>query len=85
MRASTLASGQLHHGNEAPTTKLGEQVLIDCLLLARCDVLLHVTSNLATAVGYINPELRMIYHETPMQAAVNYLRLRSSLSGQRWQ
>jgi hypothetical protein len=75
MRAPTLASGQLHHGHQAPSTLLGEQVLIDCLLLARCDVLLHVTSNLATAVGYINPQLRMNYSETPMQAAANHIDL----------
>jgi hypothetical protein len=39
----------------------GEEVLVDCLLLARCDVLIHVVSNIATAAGYINPSLSMIY------------------------
>jgi len=43
---------------------LGEQALIDALLLARCDQLLHTTSNLATAVGYMNPRLRMVYCES---------------------
>jgi hypothetical protein len=51
---------------------LGEQVLIDCLLLARCDALLHVSSNIATAAGYINPKLEMVYCETPAQAAWGY-------------
>jgi hypothetical protein len=46
-----------------PGIALGEQTLVDALLLARCDVLLHTTSNIATAVGYMNPELRMIYCE----------------------
>ncbi len=46
-----------------PGIALGEQTLVDALLLARCDVLLHTTSNIATAVGYMNPRLRMIYCE----------------------
>lgn len=46
-----------------PSVKLGEQALIDVLLLARCEALLHVVSNIATAVGYINPRLRMVYCE----------------------
>jgi hypothetical protein len=75
MRASTLAVDQLHHEPQAPAISLGEQALFDCLLLARCDVLFHVTSNLATAVGYINPKLRMIYNETPEQAIANRYRL----------
>jgi hypothetical protein len=83
MRASTFASDQLHHKPQAPAISLGEQALFDCLLLARCDVLLHVTSNLATAVGYINPKLRMIYSETQKQAIANLARI---LCGQlRWQ
>ena len=51
---------------------LGEQVLLDCLLLARCDALFHVSSNIATAAGYINPSLKMVYCETPTQAAWGY-------------
>jgi len=43
--------------------KRGKEVLIDCLLLAKCNVFIHVTSNIATSVGYINPEIRMVYCE----------------------
>jgi hypothetical protein len=64
-----------------PCTALGEQALIDALLLARCDVLLHTTSNLATAVGYMNPRLRMIYCE-PRLASVSAT-VRARLSRQR--
>ncbi len=71
-RAASLATDQMHHGVVAPAICLGEQVLIDCLLLARCDVLLHVTSNVATAAGYINPKLRMVYCETPAEAWRGY-------------
>jgi hypothetical protein len=44
-----------------PDLKLAEDVLTDCLLLAKCDVLIHRVSNIATAVGYINPSISMIY------------------------
>ena len=64
---------QLHHNNSAPSVELGEQILIDCLMLARCDALIHITSNVATAVGYINPTMKMIYCETPRQAGIGYL------------
>lgn len=44
-----------------PNLKLGEDVLKDCLLLAKCEVLIHRVSNVATAVGYVNPSISMIY------------------------
>ena len=44
-----------------PNLKRGEDVLKDCLLLSKCDVLVHRVSNIATAVGYINPSIPMIY------------------------
>jgi hypothetical protein len=60
------ARGHVHHNHPRPSVRLGEEVLIDALLLARCDRLLHVTSNLATAVGYINPAIEMTYCEGPI-------------------
>lgn len=72
-RARTADDEQIHHGNPDPAIELGEQVLIDALLLARCDAFVHVTSNLATAVGYMNPESRMVYCETKLQALAGYL------------
>ncbi|HYC55939.1 MAG TPA: hypothetical protein VEL28_13475 [Candidatus Binatia bacterium] len=65
---TSLRGGQLHYDNPAAGVALGRQAVVDCLLLAECDVLLHTTSNLATAVGFINPHSRMIYCETPRQA-----------------
>ena len=43
------------------------QVLIDALMPARCDVLVHVTSNIVTAAAYLNPSLRMVYCETALE------------------
>jgi hypothetical protein len=59
---------QLQHAQPAARLDLGTEVLVDTLLLARCDVLLHVVSNIATAVGYINPALRMVYCESRLVA-----------------
>jgi hypothetical protein len=36
-------------------------------------VMLHVTSNIATAAGYINPSLRMVYCESAAQAFRGYI------------
>jgi hypothetical protein len=65
-----------------PCVALGEQALIDALLLARCDVLLHTTSNIATAVGYMNPRLRMVYCEPRLVGARETLRARLSHPGE---
>lgn len=43
--------------------KMAEDVLIDAHLLASCNVFVHVTSNISTAVSFINPEIEMIYCE----------------------
>lgn len=43
--------------------KMAEEVLIDTFLLARGDHFVHVTSNIATAVSYINPRIKMHYCE----------------------
>jgi hypothetical protein len=63
---------QIHHSNPSPSRDIGDQVLVDCLLLSRCDALLHVVSNIATAAGYINPNLTMVYSETRLEAALGY-------------
>ncbi len=54
---------QLHHKNPNPSLKLGEDILIDGLLLANCDLFIHTVSNIATAVGFMNPRSRMVYCE----------------------
>jgi hypothetical protein len=61
--------------------RMGQQALIDALLLARCDVLVHTTSNLATAVGYMNPRLRMVYCESPLRGITETVRARLGRRG----
>ncbi len=72
------AADHHHDRGVPPSVALGEQALIDALLLARCDVMLHTVSNLATAVGYMNPRLRMVYCEPRLVGAGAALRARLS-------
>lgn len=39
----------------------GITTILDCLLLAKCDYLIHTTSNLAFFSTYYNPEIKSIY------------------------
>lgn len=57
-----------HHGIHDLLAKDSEftwlnakQVLVDALILAKGNVLLHAVSNIATAVSYINPKIDMIF------------------------
>lgn len=45
------------------SVRLADEVIIDTWLLAKSDTFLHITSNIATAVSYINPQVRMVYCE----------------------
>lgn len=45
------------------STTMAEEVIVDAYLLAKGDYFVHVTSNIATAVSYINPMIKMIYCE----------------------
>lgn len=45
------------------STKMAEEVIVDTYLLAKGDYFVHVTSNIATAVAFINPSIKMIYCE----------------------
>jgi len=65
---AAAGADQRHHGAADAALRLGEEVLIDCLMLSNCHTLLHVTSNVATAAGYINPRLRLVYCESLGQA-----------------
>lgn len=58
---------QIQHLTAADPSKwsiqMAEEVIVDAYLLARGDFFVHVTSNIATAVSFINPRIRMIYCE----------------------
>ena len=51
---------QLHFDRKG-AVELGADILSDALLLASCKRLIHVTSNVASAVGFINPQIEMRY------------------------
>jgi len=76
--ARAHAAGHQGKRDVQPSVALGEQALIDALLLARCEVMLHTVSNLATAVGYMNPRLRMVYCEPRLLGATVTVRARLS-------
>jgi glycosyltransferase involved in cell wall biosynthesis len=40
-------------------TRMAEEVLLDALALAQCSAVLHVVSNVATAVAFMNPAVQM--------------------------
>lgn len=65
VRIARTSEVETHSGGAEPSAALGEQVLVDALMLAHCNALIHVSSNLTTAVGYMNPRLRMVYCESP--------------------
>lgn len=43
------------------SVKMADEVIIDAWLLSYSDVFIHITSNIATAVSFINPKVKMIY------------------------
>lgn len=43
--------------------RMAEEVIIDAWLLASANKFIHTTSNISTAVSFINPEIEMIYCE----------------------
>ena len=56
---------QLQHlvaaNRSAWSLSMAEEVIRDAWLMARCNVLLHVVSNVSTAASYINPDLEMVF------------------------
>ena len=45
------------------SVKMADEVIIDTWLLASSELFIHITSNIATAVSFINPNIRMVYCE----------------------
>ena len=76
--ARAHAAGHQDNRDVPPSVALGEQALIDALLLARCETMLHPVSNLPTAVGYMNPGLKMVYCEPRLLGAIETVRARIS-------
>ena len=56
---------QLQHlvaaSRENWSIRMAREVVRDAWVMARCHVLLHVVSNVSTAVSYMNPDLEMLF------------------------
>lgn len=55
------------------SSKLAEEIITDAWALARCQVLIHAVSNVATAVTFINPQLESL----PIRRGDNYSSIKS--------
>lgn len=54
-------SAPIHlHPDNFSGEQIGEEALIDCLLLSRCQILIRTASNLSIASGFFNPQIRVI-------------------------
>lgn len=49
------------HAAKTPNPQLGSDVVTDAMILARCSEMFHVISNVALAVAYMNPKLKLRY------------------------
>lgn len=47
--------------NDTDPIEIGSQVLIDILLLAKCDHFLHGESSVATLASLFNPEMKLFF------------------------
>lgn len=50
----------IHYYQELPMAAVGEEVVIEAMLLARCNKMVHTCSNVSTCVLFFNPELENI-------------------------
>lgn len=68
-RRSTDNGTPIHHkdGKIVPNRyQLGEEAVIDCYLLSRCDILIRTHSNLSSSAANINPTLPIINLNVPL-------------------
>ena len=50
----------VHFAKGGSPYQKGEEVLIDCLLLSRCNLLIRTASNVSTCAGFFNPQLPIV-------------------------
>ena len=60
---STTGEGVHRLGVRENRYLVGEEALIDCLLLAKCPILLRTVSNLSTAASFFNPTSKVVMVE----------------------
>ena len=70
----TLVSGVHHPNSKYGGAARGKEVLIECLLLARCDYFIHGKSNVSNAATFFNPTLDHvdIYQAYAFKARILY-------------
>lgn len=61
---ATKYHGNAIHSSHYDPYKLGAEVLIDILLMARADHFLHAESSVAALVSYFNPEIHTHFLES---------------------
>jgi len=55
--------------------KIGEDIIIEALLMSRCDLFVHMCNNVATGVMYFNPELDTVLllpHREPIPNCIHW-------------
>ena len=57
-----------HKAIDSSRLALGTQVLLDILLLAKCDHFLHAESSVASLASYFNPHMKSYFMEPGKQA-----------------
>ena len=59
-RTKAYNGNPLHYANknQVDSTILASQVLVDILLLAKCDHFLHAESSVASLASYFNPHMK---------------------------
>ncbi|HRN78496.1 MAG TPA: nodulation protein NodZ [Candidatus Dependentiae bacterium] len=67
-----------HWHKAKPGYQGGLGALMDCLLLAKCDYLIHITSNVSTYVCFFNPYIKSIY--LPRKVPFKHCRYRGDKS-----
>ncbi|MEM9271893.1 MAG: TIGR03032 family protein [Cyanobacteria bacterium P01_F01_bin.143] len=77
-RASISESREMHWQAKNSGSSLGREVLIDALILAKCDFMLHGVSNISTAISFINPDIEMFYAFVGNQGKIQILSTASS-------
>lgn len=54
-------NGRPIHLTDKSNYKLGEDALVDCLLLSKCNILIKTSSNLSLCSAYFNPKIPMVH------------------------
>lgn len=58
IEAQRLDGHPIHYGSDKPFL-MGKEALIDCLLLAKSDILIRTNSNLSAVSAYFNPDMEV--------------------------